>query len=267
MLGLVSNERLRVELYAGQDVVRARHGDIVSCNVPSKLATLMGRGLPVCLACVNPRIRGRTNRPASRKAAGSVTARILRGSRRCSAARCRTRRNALDEVRPRSRTPSDTSAHHRSQMGSNASCGRDTKDSGELEGGCGRSVGRRVRPRGQPVATEREPRISRQYLERRDIRTVLNVGASRGQFGQLLRAAGFDGRDSSALSRCRTFEALAGAAASDSMWEVHRLALGDVRSRRLMNVSSNATSSSFLEIEERDRRRVDGVLLRHSRRG
>ena len=46
------------------------------------------------------------------------------------------------------------------------------------------------------------------------------------------------------------FEALSRVAASDSGWEVHRLALGDSGGRRLMNVSSNMTSSSFLKVAE-----------------
>jgi FkbM family methyltransferase len=81
------------------------------------------------------------------------------------------------------------------------------------------------------------------------IRTVLDVGANGGQFGHLLRAAGFGGRIVSFEPLRTPFGALSRAAARDSMWEVHRLALGDVRGRRLMNVSTNTTSSSFLEIE------------------
>jgi putative colanic acid biosynthesis glycosyltransferase WcaI len=53
MLGLVSNEQLRVELDAADVGLVTQRTDIVEFNVPSKLATLMGRGLPV-LASVNP---------------------------------------------------------------------------------------------------------------------------------------------------------------------------------------------------------------------
>jgi colanic acid biosynthesis glycosyl transferase WcaI len=54
MLGLVSEEQLRVELDAADVGVVTQRSDIVEFNVPSKTATMMGRGLPV-LASVNPR--------------------------------------------------------------------------------------------------------------------------------------------------------------------------------------------------------------------
>ena len=63
-LGLVSDEQLRVELDAADVGVVTQRSDIVEFNVPSKLATLMARGLPV-LASVNP---------------GSEVARIVRES-------------------------------------------------------------------------------------------------------------------------------------------------------------------------------------------
>jgi FkbM family methyltransferase len=88
------------------------------------------------------------------------------------------------------------------------------------------------------------------YLETHSIRTVLDVGANGGQFGQLLRAAGFGGWIVSFEPLQAPFEVLSRVAARDSKWEVHRLALGDVRDRRVMNVSTNTASSSFLEIEE-----------------
>ncbi len=53
VLGLVSDEQLRFELDAADVGVVTQRSDIVEFNVPSKLSTLMGRGLPV-LASVNP---------------------------------------------------------------------------------------------------------------------------------------------------------------------------------------------------------------------
>jgi FkbM family methyltransferase len=89
-----------------------------------------------------------------------------------------------------------------------------------------------------------------EYLETHDIRNVLDVGANGGQFGQMLRAAGFRGRIVSFEPLRTPFEVLSRAAAPDLMWEVHRLALGDAPGRRVMNVSTNTTSSSFLDIEK-----------------
>jgi FkbM family methyltransferase len=66
----------------------------------------------------------------------------------------------------------------------------------------------------------------------------------------MLRAAGFGGRIVSFEPLRAPFEMLSRFAARDSMWEVHRLALGDARDRRVMNVSTNTASSSFLEIAD-----------------
>jgi FkbM family methyltransferase len=88
-----------------------------------------------------------------------------------------------------------------------------------------------------------------EFLERHHIRTVLDVGASGGQFGHMLRAAGFGGRIVSFEPLRSPFEELSRVAERDPMWEVHRFALGDVQGRRSMNVSTYTTSSSFLEIE------------------
>ena len=86
------------------------------------------------------------------------------------------------------------------------------------------------------------------YLEAHGIRNVLDVGANGGQFGQLLRAAGFRGRIVSFEPLRTPFEVLSRTSASDPMWEVHRLALGDTAGRQVMNVSTNTASSSLLDI-------------------
>jgi FkbM family methyltransferase len=112
-----------------------------------------------------------------------------------------------------------------------------------------KNVGRRL---GVEVSRWRPPeRRLAEYLEEHNIHTVLDVGASGGQFGRMLRAAGFRGRIVSFEPLLAPFEALSRGAAPDSLWEVHRLALGDERGRRAMYVSSNTTSSSFLELENR----------------
>ena len=103
---------------------------------------------------------------------------------------------------------------------------------------------------GMEVSRWRPPeRRLAEYLETHDIRNVLDVGANGGQFGQMLRAAGLRGRIVSFEPLRKPFEVLSRAAAPDLMWEVHRLALGDAPGRRVMNVSTNTTSSSFLDIE------------------
>jgi FkbM family methyltransferase len=88
------------------------------------------------------------------------------------------------------------------------------------------------------------------YLEGHGIRTVVDVGANSGQFGTTLREAGFRGRIISFEPLAGPFAALSEAAATDPLWEAHRLALGDTPGRMQMNVASNSASSSFLEMEQ-----------------
>ena len=108
------------------------------------------------------------------------------------------------------------------------------------------------RSAGLDVARWRPPEQRlRHFLERHAIDTVLDVGASGGQFGRVLRKAGFGGRIISFEPLDGPFGVLSAAAADDPRWEVRRVALGEARERRRINVSADTTSSSFLEVRER----------------
>jgi FkbM family methyltransferase len=89
------------------------------------------------------------------------------------------------------------------------------------------------------------------FLDRHSIEVVIDAGASGGQFGRLLRRAGFTGRIISFEPLTAPFDVLSAVSADDRSWEIHRVALGNKPGRYRMNVSENSTSSSFLELNQR----------------
>ena len=88
-------------------------------------------------------------------------------------------------------------------------------------------------------------------LEGAAVDLVLDVGATRGQWGAELRAAGYAGRMVSLEPLPGPFAALEAAAAADPAWECRRLALGDASGTLAINVSGNVVSSSMLEMTPR----------------
>lgn len=79
-----------------------------------------------------------------------------------------------------------------------------------------------------------------------DADCVLDVGANRGQFGQMLRESGYGGRLVSFEPVGEAYRELAAAAAADPQWEVRQLALGDTPGSVEMNVTVSSSVSSFL---------------------
>lgn len=67
-------------------------------------------------------------------------------------------------------------------------------------------------------------------FERYDINLLVDVGANRGQFGQTVRRSGYEGRLISFEPDPETAAALTNTAASDPMWTVHAMALGETDS-------------------------------------
>lgn len=81
------------------------------------------------------------------------------------------------------------------------------------------------------------------------IRTVLDVGANAGQFGQFLREdVGFGGRIVSFEPLSGPYAELSRHAAADPQWTALNFALGAEESTAEINVSRNAYSSSILDI-------------------
>jgi FkbM family methyltransferase len=77
---------------------------------------------------------------------------------------------------------------------------------------------------------------------------VLDVGASRGVFGYLLRATGYEARIQSFEPLPQSFAILQDRCADDPHWVAERTAIGDADGVAKLNVSANRVSSSILPI-------------------
>ena len=80
---------------------------------------------------------------------------------------------------------------------------------------------------------------------------LIDVGANQGQFARYARQLGYRGRIVSFEPLAEAADRMEALAAADPLWEVHRMALGSETGVRLLHVSGNSMSSSFLEIEPR----------------
>jgi FkbM family methyltransferase len=79
------------------------------------------------------------------------------------------------------------------------------------------------------------------------IECVLDVGGHRGEFGSLLRSAGYGGRIVSFEPSLENAEHLVRVAARDHKWIVRREALGRENGRLALNVTARTPFSSFRE--------------------
>jgi FkbM family methyltransferase len=80
-------------------------------------------------------------------------------------------------------------------------------------------------------------------LEMYSVNCVVDVGAHEGEYAKRLRAGGYDGRIVSFEPVPRAFAELDRAAAEDSYWHVHRLALGREEGVTTMNAVPGTLSS------------------------
>jgi FkbM family methyltransferase len=83
--------------------------------------------------------------------------------------------------------------------------------------------------------------------------TLIDVGANRGQFGQLMRRGGFEGEIVSLEPVADAFARLAAASAGDPRWTALKVAAGAHAGSLTMHVAGNSVSSSFLPMGERHR--------------
>jgi FkbM family methyltransferase len=75
---------------------------------------------------------------------------------------------------------------------------------------------------------------------------VWDIGANAGQYGQVLRAAGYGGRIVSFEPLSTAFAELSARAAADPAWSCHPIGFGDSPGRFEINVAANSQSSSLL---------------------
>lgn len=89
--------------------------------------------------------------------------------------------------------------------------------------------------------------LLRAVLERAGVNLVLDVGAHRGGYRDLLRASGYAGEIVSFEPVSASFAALRERAADDPAWRVHHLALGREAGSATLNVARESNFTSFLE--------------------
>lgn len=94
-----------------------------------------------------------------------------------------------------------------------------------------------------------------------EIGIVLDVGAALGTYARRLREAGYGGRIVSFEPVASAFAQLSAVADGDQAWRVHRLALGTEASELQINVGSNTSFSSFLDLTEANVGLVDGMHM------
>lgn len=80
---------------------------------------------------------------------------------------------------------------------------------------------------------------------------LLDVGANHGQFGSLMRRAGYQRRIVSLEPVGDAFAALQAVAGPDPLWAVEQLAVGAAPGRQVIHVSGNSVSSSLLPMGDR----------------
>jgi FkbM family methyltransferase len=80
---------------------------------------------------------------------------------------------------------------------------------------------------------------------------LVDVGANRGQFGTLMRRAGFERRIVSLEPVADAYASLQEVAAADPLWTVEQRAVGATPGRQVIHVAGNSVSSSLLPMGER----------------
>ena len=86
------------------------------------------------------------------------------------------------------------------------------------------------------------------FIESREIDTVIDVGANIGQFGVSLRSDGYRGRIVSFEPTKSAFEILSRKAAADGNWEAHHCGLGAASGTATLHASKLSVFNSILEL-------------------
>jgi FkbM family methyltransferase len=100
------------------------------------------------------------------------------------------------------------------------------------------------------IKTKRSPDFEshlKNMIGRCQFDAVLDVGANQGQFAQKMRALGFQGPIFSFEPVESTFAGLEALARQDTQWKVFKLALGEVKEQRKINVFQSSDFSSLLK--------------------
>lgn len=89
----------------------------------------------------------------------------------------------------------------------------------------------------------------RKFLAQSRVTVVLDVGANEGNYGRELRELGYAGAIVSFEPLTDAYDRLVTAAARDAAWTPVNVGLGDADEERVLHISANSQSSSFLAME------------------
>jgi FkbM family methyltransferase len=109
-----------------------------------------------------------------------------------------------------------------------------------------RRLQRTIHRAGVDIRPTRQNRDVVDFLENRQIDTVLDVGANTGQFAASLRSLGYKNRIISFEPIKSVFETLVRRAGKDGRWGAHNFALGATSGEAVINVSDYSVFSSML---------------------
>ncbi|HEX2667416.1 MAG TPA: FkbM family methyltransferase [Gammaproteobacteria bacterium] len=105
----------------------------------------------------------------------------------------------------------------------------------------------------------------KQLFARLGVDCVLDVGANQGQYGAMLRKAGYKGRIVSFEPVKATFAQLKARAAGDPDWRLFNCALGAKAGEQEIHVTRSTVFASFLDPNEFSRRKYpDAMPVQHS---
>lgn len=94
----------------------------------------------------------------------------------------------------------------------------------------------------------------------RDINCVLDVGANYGQYGIMLRDAGYRGRIISFEPVSASYQHLQQTAAKDGNWDAYNFALGSMEREQEINVTAASDFASFLPPSEFSKKTFGDVV-------
>jgi len=93
-----------------------------------------------------------------------------------------------------------------------------------------------------------------------DINCVLDVGANYGQYGTMLRDAGYQGRIISFEPVSTSYQRLQQVAAEDSNWDTYNFALGSTEREQEIHVTTASDFASFLPPSEFSKKTFGDVV-------
>ncbi len=102
------------------------------------------------------------------------------------------------------------------------------------------------------------------FIESREIKTVIDVGANVGQFGESLRADGYTGKILSFEPTSSAFHILSKKAAADGNWEARHCGLGAASGTATLHASKLSVFNSILELSDVAKLHDDRMAVDHT---